>query len=114
VSEPKWRCEWCGIGLEPDACVWVGEEGVGDYCPEGRAVGSNGVSPHLPVRAAALAEREALDVERLAFAMAVSDQEYMRLCSEALIAGRGFDFREWAGIVARGYAALAKTPEEKP
>jgi hypothetical protein len=105
MNEPtnEWRCEWCGVRLVPEWGTWVGDHGSGDYCPEGLAVGEDGTSPHLPVRTAALAEREALDVERLAEAM-VDEWPHWTVWEE------GMPSVEFVAAVAERYAALAETP----
>lgn len=47
------RCAWCGVPLVPSDGTWTDVAyGSGDYCPEGKAVGPTGTSPHLPLREA--------------------------------------------------------------
>jgi hypothetical protein len=60
----EWNCGWCGDTLRPYDGTWVGDV-AGDYCPEGKAVGSTGTSPHLPVPDGLSISTEALDMQRL-------------------------------------------------
>jgi hypothetical protein len=52
-----WTCGWCGDTLRPYDGAWVGDI-AGDYCPEGKAVGSTGTSPHLPIKSQSILDTD--------------------------------------------------------